>query len=459
MNNSLMYFFEAGICLALFYLIYWTFLKKETFFVLNRFFLMLSIPISFILPLVKVPSPFLTRPLTEKAYILTQPAGMQISRSGTTDILWLIYLLGAGLFFLLLSYKLVQLFILIKRYGYKIHEGIKIVFIDKDTTPFSFFNFFFINKRNFSDQDFKRIIAHESVHAKQYHSIDMILLELLTIFQWFNPFVWPYKKSLKETHEYLADNAVIAQGCSKAKYQLLIFEQHVGVKLFEFANNFNQSQIKRRITMMEKIKSRGRAKFKILLIVPMVCLLLLAFAEPRSVKAPEQSSPNDGSSAMLSPESSPSPAVTLDKDKSQDQKKKELEKKLKEIKLKEKKLKEAFAETKDPEKRKAIAKKLQELKNMRAELTNDNDNNPKSIKEMELELKELLANTKDPEKRKKIEEKLKKLYKKIEQDKKEISHLLTELKEKWKNTTDPEKKKLIEKKILQLKKQLESKKK
>jgi len=449
-----MYLFEVGICLTLFYFIYWAFLKKETFFAFNRFFLILSIPVSFIIPLVRMPSPFLTSPLTENTYALGQTAGIPIHRPGTTDILWLIYLLGAGLFFLHLSYKLIQLLILIKRYGYQYNEGIKIVFLDKDTTPFSFFNFFFINKSIFSDQDFERIIAHELVHAKQYHSIDMILLELLTIFQWFNPFVWPYKKSLRETHEYLADNAVIAQGCSKAKYQLLIFEQHVGVKLFEFANNFNQSQIKRRITMMEKIKSRGRAKLKILLIVPIVCLLLLAFAEPRPAKAPEQSSPDVLDNAIISPESSESPAVTEDKDKSKD-KKKEMEKKLKEIALKEKKLKNAYEETKDPEKRKEIKMKLMQLEKMKAEL--NNDNNPKSIKEMELELKEMLANTKDPEKRKAIEEKLKALQKKKEQEKKELSLKLADLKEKLENTEDLEKRKLIKEKILELQKLLKSK--
>ncbi|MEE9390848.1 MAG: hypothetical protein V3U91_06355, partial [Candidatus Aminicenantaceae bacterium] len=234
--------------------------------------------------------------------------------------------------------------------------------------------------------------------------------------------------------------------------------------LFEFANNLIQSQIKRRITMMEKIKSRGRAKFKVLLIVPIVCLLLLAFAEPRPVKAPEQSSPKDVDSVMLSPENSLSPAVTLDKDKSEDQKKKEMEKKLKEIQLKEKKLKEAYAETKDPEKRKAIKKKLAQLEKMKADLTNNN-NNPKSIKAMELELKELLAKTKDPDKRKKIKEKLTVLYEKkeyekyekIEQEKKELSIKLTVLKKELKNTEDPEKRKLIKKKLLQLEKLLKSK--
>jgi len=125
----------------------------------------------------------------------------------------------------------------------------------------------------------RRIIAHEEIHIKQYHTFDILLIELITVLQWFNP---PYKKSLQETHEFLADYGVIAQGFSTAKYQLLMFEQQVGVKLLEFTNNFKQSQIKRRITMMSKIKSRGAAKLKLLLIVPMATLLMLVFAEPKS---------------------------------------------------------------------------------------------------------------------------------------------------------------------------------
>jgi hypothetical protein len=96
--------------------------------------------------------------------------------------------------------------------------------------------------------------------------------------------VRPYKKALQETHEYLADDGVIAQGFSAAKYQLLMFEQHVGAKLFEFANNFKQSQIKRRITMMSKMKSKNVAKLKLLLVLPLASLLVLAFADAKPAK-------------------------------------------------------------------------------------------------------------------------------------------------------------------------------
>jgi len=442
MNNTILYLVESGICLAFFYIIYWAFLKKETFFSFNRFFLLSSIPVSFIIPLIHIPSPFPTNPLTETTYVLRQSAEPQIYYPGTIDIIGLIFLVGAGFFLLRFLIKIIQLFILIKKFGFQKYNGIKVVFIDKNSAPFSFFNFFFVNKSNLSEQDFNRIIAHESVHIKQYHSLDLILTELLTIFQWFNPFVWPYKKSLKETHEYLADNAVIARGYSKAKYQLLIFEQQVGMKLFEFANNFNHSQIKRRITMMEKIKSRGRAKFKVLLILPIIALLMLAFAESKPAKAPVGKDSVDN--IMLSQHDS---KVTAQKE---EQKKAEEEKKKKEELLKkEKKLKEALEKTEDPEKRKAIKKKLEQLYQM--------IKTEKSKKEMALqylELKKKLEMTEDPEKRAQIKKKLAELekIKAAENRLKEISLKEKELKVAYSKTEDPEKKKLIKEKLAQLQK-------
>jgi len=437
MNNTILYLIESGVCLVLFYVIYWAFLKKETFFAINRFFLLFSIPISFLIPLFKIPSPFPAKALIEKTYVAGQPTGTQIQYPGTIDIVLLIFFIGAGFFLLRFLYKIIQLFILIKRYGYQKYDGINVVFVDKNSAPFSFFNFLFINKSEISKQDFNRIISHELVHIKQYHSIDLILMEGLTIFQWFNPFVWPYKKSLKETHEYLADNSVIAQGCSKAKYLLLIFEQHVGMKLFEFANNFNHSQIKRRITMMEKIQSRGRAKFKVLIILPIIALLMLAFAESKPAKTPVGKDSLD--KVMLSQDDS---KVTT---KTEEKKKAEEEKKKKEFMMKEKELKEALEKTEDPEKRKAIKKKLEQLYLIiKAE---------KKKEEMALhylELKKKLESTEDPEKRALIKKKLAELekIKAAEYKVKELSLKEKELKEAYKKTEDPEKKKMIKEKVI-----------
>lgn len=445
MNSPLQYLFESSICLALFYSLYWLFLKKETFFKLNRFSLLLSIPVSFILPLLNIPSPFVSRSLLERTHVLAQPAGVQTHSIGITDILWLIFLVGAGLLLVRFLYQLTQLLLLIKKNGFQKYEQVKIVFIENNSAPFSFFNFIFINKSHISERDFQRILAHELAHIRQYHSIDLIAMELLTIVQWFNPFVWPYKKSLKETHEYLADNAVIAQGCSRARYQLLILEQHVGLKLFEMANNFNRSLIKRRITMMTKNKSKRWAKAKVLLIIPLFCFLMLAFADPKTSKNADLTAQNNTQDETTIQEDSKDSAHPLYQEKSEEKEKEELKKK-EEIMKKEKSLKEELAKTEDPEKRELIKKKLlqlQRLKEMAPEET--------ALTTKEQELKELFKNTDDPEKRELIKAKLLALKEK-ELKKEEEAIMLKEekLEEMLKEEEDAEKRKQIKEKLLKI---------
>ena len=274
------YLLESAACLALFYVGFRLFLRKETYFSLNRVYLVFSLIFSLILPVFKVTSPIFTARAPSPLSILPSSA-VPVKTWGLGETLLVLYVLGAGVFFARFIFHIVRLNLIVRRYGSTHINGVKIVSVDRDFSPFSFLNFIFINDKKISEHNMRRIFAHEIIHIKQYHTFDILLIELITVFQWFNPFVWPYKKSLQETHEFLADYGVIKQGFSTAKYQLLMFEQHVGVKLFEFANNFKQSQIKRRITMMSKIKSRGAAKLKLLLIVPLAMFLLLAFAEPK----------------------------------------------------------------------------------------------------------------------------------------------------------------------------------
>jgi hypothetical protein len=474
MSDSLQYLLESGVCLAIFYLIYWVFLKKETYFEFNRFFLMLSIPLSFAIPLFNITSPFRTSPIFERTFVAGPTAGKQGQLLSYSDILWFAFLLGAGYFFLRFVLRLTQILFLVRKYGYHIYDGVKVIVTDIDTAPFSFFSFLFISKFDITDHGFERILAHEMTHIKQYHSIDLLFLELLTIFQWFNPFVWPYKKALKETHEYLADHAVIAQGCSRAKYQLLIFEQHVGLNMFEFTNNFSQSLIKRRITMMAKIKSNGRAKLKALMILPVIALLVLAFAESKPV--PTQ--PVDG--AVISQSDTHSQSQSQDKKAEEVAKKKELEKKMKakEILEKEAKLKEMYETTEDPEEKKKIKAKLvkiQEWKENNGYVKVKTKDGEESYKEAVKELKALYEKTDDPEKKNKIKKKLahlEKIYAEKEA-KKKSEHVedgeLAELKAKYKNiemkqkelkaayekTDNPEKKKKIKEKYTALEKEKE----
>ncbi len=470
MDNLILYLFEVSVSLALFYSIYWLFLKKETFFAVNRLFLISSVLFSFIVPFInasfiKISSPIASRQLIERTYVFGQTASTQTKTMGIFDILWLIYLIGVGLFLFRFLYKLLKLLILIKKNSIQKINGVNVVFIEKELAPFSFFNVVFVNKSNISGDDFDRIVAHEMIHIRQYHSVDLLVMELLTIFQWFNPFVWPYKESLRETHEYLADYAVIAQGCNAAKYQLLIFEQLVGVKLFEFANNFNHSQIKRRLTMMTKGKSKRWAKFKVLLVLPLFSFLVLAFADSTATREPDKANQKDVDNALLTQGDAKDSTHAKDQKKAEEEKKKkELAKKkaleeAKKIEMSIQELKKKYKETDEPEMKKKIKEKAAVLEEKRMKLKEGQKVASVSASTIEMEalIKKYEA-TDDQEMRKKIKMKLTQLKKNIEKEKK-IKMTIKELEKKYKAIDDPELKKKIKQKLSQLKKELKKKKK
>jgi len=282
MNPFLLYMLKVASCLSLFYAFFRLGLRKETYFHLNRLYLVSSLLLAFILPAFPVASPFLTAPAAAGEMPKTMSIPIAARSFGPADALLLIYAAGAMFFLLRFGAHLVRLAGVVRRSGIRRAGAFRIVAVDKDFAPFSFLGLVFINAQRIADGDLRRILAHERVHVRQGHTFDVLLMELVVILQWFNPFVWPYKKALRETHEYLADAGVIAQGFGPVGYRRLVFEQHVGAALFEFGNNFKQSQIKRRITMMSKNQSSGASRLKLLLAVPLVLALVLVFAYPRA---------------------------------------------------------------------------------------------------------------------------------------------------------------------------------
>jgi len=292
MSDLVVYLLKSGACLAVFYGFYRLVLMKDTNFGLNRAFLLGSAVFSLFLPLVEVPSPFFKTvvhasssalPITAEAAPVAGAARVM----GITEVLLAVYATGAGLFLLLFLARVGRLALMAGRCASERHRGLRIVLCDRAGESFSFFHYVFLNKANIAEANLERILAHELAHVRQLHSFDIVFSELLTVIQWFNPFVWPYRRSLRETHEYLADRAVIAQGCGLARYQLLIVEQHVGGRLLELASSFRTSQIKRRIAMLSKQQTKGLARWKPLWILPLAVVFVLAFAESRTVVVQE----------------------------------------------------------------------------------------------------------------------------------------------------------------------------
>ncbi len=405
MSHFLRYIVEASACLALFYVVYWLFLKKETYFQLNRIYLVSALLAAFIIPGLNVASPFITASAPPEVASISSGPAVPAPSVGLAEIIVGSYVAGVVLFFVRFVFHLVKLHTVVKRCGIWKSHNVRIVSVDREFAPFSFLNVVFLNARSIGDADLERILAHENVHIQQGHSLDILLMELVIILQWFNPFVWPYKKSLQETHEYLADSGVIAQGFSAAAYELLVFEQHVGAQLFEFANNFKQSQVKRRLTMMSKIKSKNAAKLKLLFVLPLAALLVLAFANPKPAKSSEYATTpfiqeKVGQEWQVSEEK-----VVQAKEE------------LKKLKGKEEKIRQMLATTEDPEKKKELKKNLETVlakeEEMKVFLQNAASAPPpppspngdelkaeyKALLSKEAKIKEELAKTENPEKK------------------------------------------------------------
>ncbi len=285
--------FESGVSLIIFTLVYLLFLRRETYFMLNRIYLMAAVLFSLLLPFIHfqansaLPSVMLGEvTVTAMRYQnLLQTVTVYGTRlSGTFEqtirsigLIRFIYLSGTAFFLLLFLYRILQITLLILHNEGERKNGIRIVKIDRDTTPFSFFNFVFINRNYLDNPGMKEMVAHETEHVRQGHSFDVLILELLTISQWFNPFIWLLKRSIRENHEFLADHGVLKPGVSSAAYRLLLlgssFEQQPVI-----ANNFNYSLTKIRIKMITQIKSSKTAALKLSLGLMVTAALLMSFA-------------------------------------------------------------------------------------------------------------------------------------------------------------------------------------
>lgn len=287
------FIFESGISLTIFTLIYLFFLRKETFFLLNRIFLLFSMAVSFLLPFAHFQ--ITTSPATNMIgeVVVTAPGYQNLLQTVTVygtkfttafeqtvvSIGWirLIYLAGTILFTLLFLYRLVQITILILNNKSESVNGVRIIQIDRDVTPFSFFNFVFISKSQEHAQGLKVMMAHEAEHVRQGHSLDVLLLEIATLVQWINPFFWILKRVTRENHEFLADHGVLKPGVSPAAYKLLLLGSSMDQQPV-IANNFNYSLIKIRIQMMTKLKSTRTAALKLTMGLLAAAALMMVFA-------------------------------------------------------------------------------------------------------------------------------------------------------------------------------------
>ena len=302
MEAAIQYFLQFSIAITLFYVLYLLILKNETFYQANRFYLVSGLLLAILLPL--FPISYATPISLGNNSDFFSLSENQLSGNASTthkdasgsswtfiDALILIYALGIISSYSRLLWQTIKVFRKIKGKEYKIIEGIKVI-DQPDVMPYSFFNVVFIDIQKYSERELSNIIAHERVHIRERHWIDLLTIELLSVLFWMNPVVWLYKRSIKQNHEYLADQGVLLAGYRPGQYQALLINQLMGVKVLGFAHNLNFSLNKKRMEMMKKEKSPSARKMKLLLALPIIALLVFAFAKKEYVRVNAEKTPS-----------------------------------------------------------------------------------------------------------------------------------------------------------------------
>ena len=171
--------------------------------------------------------------------------------------------------------QLIGIYRLAKKTAVSTIKGIKVHIIEKNESPFSFFQWIFVNPEVRYASQLQEILIHEQCHVEQKHSIDVVLSELFTIVCWFNPFAWLLKREIRLNLEYLADLHVVQVGCDQKSYQYHLLGMTYHKNAPTILNNFNVLHIKKRIKMMNKRRSRLIVKAKYALLIPVTATLLL----------------------------------------------------------------------------------------------------------------------------------------------------------------------------------------
>ena len=202
------------------------------------------------------------------------------------QVLGVIYLIGVAVTALLFLFKMGKLVAMIIRSPKRKMDGYTMVFTHKEHGPYSFFRYAFFTDENVNPD----IIRHELSHISHHHSWDILMVELMKIFQWFNPFIYFYKRELQSLHEYIADDDVVATGADKRNYMMLILQQCTAVDFSDMSNNFSLILTKKRIKMITKHEKAKGFWWKLLATLPVLALLLIvnARASAQQAKQTEQ---------------------------------------------------------------------------------------------------------------------------------------------------------------------------
>jgi beta-lactamase regulating signal transducer with metallopeptidase domain len=299
MESILLYFIKSGALLVMFLSAYSFFLRKETFFKSNRWFLLFGLVISVLLPVVTFKKTIWVEPTTivqnmsdlaseaspVSTHNLNNAATESIVTSGVEksieiDWFWVIAsIYTIGILALLVKFALD--FYALKKVlkGQKIHqqEDYKFVNVKENIAPFSYFNYIVYNPALYNQVELENILEHEKVHCSQNHTIDVLIARVFCIAFWWNPFVWLYKKAIVQNLEFIADSNAFKNISDKKAYQFTLLKITTHDSCVAISNHFYQSLIKKRIVMLNKNQSNRWNSWKYAIIVPALVLFMWQF--------------------------------------------------------------------------------------------------------------------------------------------------------------------------------------
>ena len=288
MTGFLVYTLEAGGCIIICYLFYYVLLRRFTFFAFNRMFLVFAMAFSALAPVARFSMPEVVPPITfiqgspaaetnnilvGEEYWTTFKNNQNVKDYLIEEIIPAVYMVGFMVVFFRFLFSIYRVF-RTKRKAMVCRTNGRKVYKTDGGVPFSFLNMVFLP----ASETNRMVLEHELTHVRQFHWVDLVLTELLSIALWYNPFVAFYKRSLKLQHEYLADKK--AGGMERPEeYMRLVLARAEVVGAGGLECHFYFQTIKKRMIMITKDKTSAKYKTVYLLFLPVILLALFAFSE------------------------------------------------------------------------------------------------------------------------------------------------------------------------------------
>ena len=255
---------------GIFLLCYLLFLRKEKYHQLNRFYLLFSLAFSSLLPFIKFSVP--VQPLMPN----TQSFLTTVTEAPAIPFGMVLYVAGAALFFILFLLRLFKVLKQIIGKHFIELNGLKVMNNPEQKVPFSLFHYVVVDSTTFELDELDLVLRHEAAHAQQWHTLDILFVELVGVVCWFNPFVWAYKSALKSQHEYAADAAVIHSNVPRNDYFDLILKQIRHQNHLSPVHSFSATAVKSRIRMMMATVPGRRSWMRYLSVIPMSAFLVVS---------------------------------------------------------------------------------------------------------------------------------------------------------------------------------------